>query len=296
MEFGTGGGISSRIGDMMAEMSTGFPIRVRRARRLRYVVGVPAIAAACMTALVAGGLLMTPASPLALGRADAMLGRGMPIEAVARYEAIGATSPVLSLRRRALRRAARVYELELDQPAQARAALQQLLQLGVQPVEQAEIREQLAELFLSERNEKSAANQYRLAYEAQPQVARRLARAAEVQVARGEFARARNLWARLLEEHPGDWGARANLGIGEIALAQGRPGQALRPFQRAAKSTQVDFAKAARLGLAACYERLGELDGAMAELDLADLPADVHSRRRTALMERAAVRAGTEDP
>ncbi|MEZ4317346.1 MAG: tetratricopeptide repeat protein [Myxococcota bacterium] len=256
------------------------------------LVGVPALAGACMTALLAAGLLVTPASPFALGRADAMLGRGMPLEAVDRYEAIGASSPITPLRREAFRRAARVYELELDQPAEARRVLGQLLALGVGPEEQAEVREQLAELYLSERDDESAAQQYRLAYDADRTKPELLVRAAEIRASRSEFGRARNLWNLLIQEHPGEWSARANLGLGEIALAQNRPQQAIRSFEDAALSDQVHYDKAARLGLAACYERLGELDGAMAELDLADLPVDVHLRRKSALLERRAVQAG----
>ncbi|MCB9679187.1 MAG: tetratricopeptide repeat protein [Alphaproteobacteria bacterium] len=250
------------------------------------LVVAPALASACMTALLGGGLLVTPASPLALGRADAMLGRGMPVDAVAHYEAIAVTSPFDSFKKYALRRAARVYELELDQPADARRVLQQLLQLGVTPGEQSEVREQLAELYLAERDEQAAAHQYRLAYEANRERPALLARSAELRAARGEIVRARNLWNQLLSEHPDTWGARANLGLGELALAQGHSAQALRPFQEAAKSDEEHLAKAARLGLAACYERLGELDGAMAELDQADLPDDVRDRRKSALIER----------
>ncbi len=269
-------------------------VRMRPVSGWLAIVGVPALASACVTALIAGALLLTPASPLAMGRADALLGRGMPADAAAAYEAIGATSPFLSLRQQAMRRAARVYELELDDPGRAATALRSVLSFGVTATERAEIQEQLAELHLARHDGRAAANAYRLAYEADPDVADRLVRAAEVRADREEFHRARKLWLRLRDEHP-ERSARANLGLGEISLAQGHPAKALGPFRKASGSSDPDLAKAARLGMATCYERLGELDGAMAELDLADLPDDVRSRRQTALLQRREVQSGSSD-
>lgn len=266
--------------------------RAPRARRLLGIsVLLPAVTGACMVALLAGGALTTPASPLALGRADGMLGRGMPVEAVARYEAIGATSPFVSLRKQALRRAARVYELELDQPSDARRMLKMLLALGVGPAEEGTIREQLGELYLADREPQSAAHQYRLAYDADPSRPERLARAAEIRVQNGDLVRAARLWARLASEASDPmWRDRANLGAGELALARGAPQDALQAFQDASYAAHEPTARAARLGLAACYERLGELDGALAQIDHADLPTDVRERRRQALIQRQATR------
>lgn len=269
-------------------MSTG-PTKLKpvRARWMSTLIGLPALAGFGFAGLVAGALLLAPASPLMLGRADAELGRGHPGAAVAYYEQVAVTSPVLSLRKDAWRRAARVYELELDQPAEARMALGQLLALGVEADEKGRVHEQLAELHLHERNAKAAALQYRLAWDADPSDPNRLVRAAELRTSENEFNRARALWNRLRKEAP-EWAPRANFGLGELALTQGRPAQAMRPFQLAARSKGSDVASAARLGLAVVYERLGELDGAMAELDQADLPDDLHQRRKSALLERAA--------
>jgi tetratricopeptide (TPR) repeat protein len=261
------------------------------ARLLGASVLLPGLTAACMTALIAGAALITPASPLALGRADAMLGRGMPLEAVERYEAIAATSPFRGLRQAALRRAARVHELELDQPAEARAALKLLLATGVTAQEEGDVREQLGELYLTERETASAAHQYRLAWDADPTRPERLARSAELRAQAGELDRAQRLWERLAAETTDtDWQDRARLGLGQLALARGTPDQALGAFQAAARSPHEGTARAARLGLAACYERLGELDGALAELDQADLPWGVRERRRQALIQRQATR------
>lgn len=268
--------------------------RLRPLPGLASLVGVPAMASACFTALLAGAILLTPASPFAMGRADAMLGRGMPAEAAEAYEAIGAASPVLALRQSALRRAARVYELELDEPEQAAIALRKVLSLGVTAEERAQIQEQLAELHLAMREGQKAAHAYRLAYEADPTVPEHLVRAAEIRADRDEFQRARKLWLRLRRAHP-DYAGRANLGLGELALAQGHPAQALAPFRKASTSAVPHMAKAARLGLATCYERLGELDGAMAELDFTDLPEHVRTRRQTALQQRREVQAGSSD-
>ena len=250
-------------------------------------VGLPTLGGLGITVLIAAAALFTPASPLALGGADALLGHGRPAQAVAHYETVGAASPILTLRKEAWRRAARVHELELDQPAEARRALGRLLELGVDAAEKGRIHEQLAELHLAERDTSGAALQYRLAWDADPSDPVRLVRAAELRGSIAEFNRARALWTRLRKEAP-PWAPRANFGLGELALAQGKPAQAMRSFQLAARTSDADLKSAARLGLAVVYERLGELDGAMAELDQVDLPRDLRDKRKTALRERAA--------
>ena len=85
------------------------------------------------------------------------------------------------------------------------------------------------------------------------------------------------------------WADRANLGLGTVGLYVGKPSRALRPFQLATRSAVPEIARAARLGLATCYEQLGELEGALAELDQSDLPDSLRERRKAALRERALV-------
>ena len=118
-------------------------------------------------------------------------------------------------------------------------------------------------------------------------------RAAESWLAADKPNQARATWHRLMEAHP-DRAGRANLGLGEIELARGRPAAALSPFQAASHTPNAAVARAARLGLAACYERLGELDGALAELDRSMLPADVRERRVAGLRDRATIRGDVE--
>lgn len=265
-----------------------------RTRLTVAAIAIPSLAGACMACLVAAAVLVTPASPLALGRADAMLGRGMPEAAVANYEAIGAASPFASMRGTAFKRAARVYELELGRPADARLAVKRALALGVSAVEEGQLREQLAELYLSEDNDSAAGKQFKLAYEADPTVPARLVRAAEVQATAGQHQAAQALWKQVKADAP-DLSGRADLGIGELSLSSGRPSAALAPFQRASRSPDEGVANAARLGLATCYERLGELDGALAAIDQADLPDPVRERRKNALIERQSVAAVLDD-
>ncbi len=255
-------------------------------------IALPTFAGAGIACLLAAGLWLVPATgdPLALGRAEAALGLGFADRAARSYAALGRrASPV---RAHALERAAQVHELERNDHRAARRLLLRRLALGGSPAELARIRERLATSFLADRELRRAAIQFAAAHDADPEgprAAALLTRAAELRWANGEAHKARTLWNELMELHP-DHAGRAQLGLGEIALGQGRPAAALSPFQKASRSSDPAIASAARLGLAACYERLGELDGALAELDQAALPYGVWARRQAGLRDRAAIK------
>jgi tetratricopeptide (TPR) repeat protein len=252
----------------------------------------PAAGGACTSAIVAGLLFLLPGSPLALGNAETQLGQGYADEAATAFLALGVHASDPAVRASSLERAAKVHELERTDREQARRLLKLRLSLGTSPQELARLREEIAESYLGDRDLEAASRQYAAAHDAHPEGDRApdmLARAAELRTSAEQPGRARSLWRRLMKTHP-EHAARANLGLGELALAEGRTTAALRPFQAAAKSSNVNLAKAARLGLAACYERLGELDGALAELDLSSLPFSVRERRKAGLRERANTR------
>lgn len=247
---------------------------------------MPSAVAAGMTGLIAAALFVAPASPLVIQRADTALGNGYPATAAATLMAVGQTSPSVTIQRQALERASQIHALELNQPGQARRALKLRLALGASPRQEARIRARMAELLLQEREVDQAADQFKRAWLANPERPALLARAAELQASIGNTGKARRLYRELLQADPA-WADRANLGLGEVALHEGKPSAALRPFQKAIRAGTPEVAAAARLGLAACYERLGELEGALAQLDQADLPENVRKRREQALLKRA---------
>lgn len=247
---------------------------------------LPGVVAAAMTFTIAGALFVAPASPLVLGRADATLGQGDAASAVEQLMGVARTSPDPDLQRQALERAAQVYALELDDPSRARSALKLLLAMGTEPAEEARLRARIAELMLQERDVAAAAAQYKRAWLADKQRPELLSRAANLEASIGNIDKARSHFRTLLAEAPA-WTARANLGLGAVALHDGNATAALRPFQKALRSGTPEVQAAARLGLAACYERLGELDGALAEIEQSDLPPTVRARRTEAIRKRA---------
>lgn len=256
---------------------------------LSIVLG-PAVAGACLAGLAAAALFFAPVSPLVEGQAEAALGRGLAEQAAASYAELGLVLPERVDRVRALERAAALQSLELTDAEEARRLLKLRLALGGAPEELAAVREELAETHLAERHPEAASRQFVAAHDAHPEsdrAAQRLIRAAELRIEQPK--QARSLWRKLMKEHP-DHAGRANLGLGELSLAAGRPASALSPFQAASRSPDEAVSAAARLGLAACYERLGELDGALAELDQSALPEAVRERRKAGLRERASVR------
>lgn len=250
---------------------------------------LPGLVAGGMTGLIAAALFVAPASPLLVQRADSALGNGYPATAAATLMAVGQTSPSVTLQKQALERAAQIHSLELNQPAKARQALKLRLALGAEPPEEASLRARIGELLLREREVDAAAAQFKRAFLADTTRPELLARAADLHASIGNTAQARRLYRDLLEAAPA-WADRANLGLGEVALHEGKPSAALRPFQKAIRTGAPEVAAAARLGLAACYERLGELEGALAQLDQADLPENVRKRREEALRKRADIR------
>lgn len=252
---------------------------------------LPTLVSSVMTALVAGALFVAPASPLAMGVSEADLGLGSAADAAEAMMQLGRTSPRADLQRAALERAAQIYALELQDPRSAQQALKLVLATLVPDAsgdrkDEARLRERIAELMLQERNVADAAQQYKRAWLADPSRPELLARAGDLQASIGNSLAARQHYRELRKVAP-EWAARANLGLGEVALTEGNATAALRPFQNALRGGSDEIGAAARLGLAACYERLGELEGALAELERTDLPDSVRERRKAALRKRA---------
>jgi len=248
------------------------------------------LALAGLTAL----LWVSPASPAALGRADAMLGRGELPDAAQAYDAIAMDSPWARTRQEALYRGALVYALDLGDTDTARRRLHRLVELG-DPVRAADGWEQIGHLRLGEQHPRAAGRAFHSAWEVAPDAPRaadRLAWAARARGEAGDTKVADRLWQDLAAGYPDHRGA-ALLGRAEIALGDGNPEAALSLYEDASSSlSDNDLLPVAHLGISACLERLGDLDGALAAIEAGDLPADVFASRRQSLRTRSAASNG----
>lgn len=248
-------------------------------------------------ALFAGGFLLFlwgfPASPFALYRADVMLGTGNPTQAVRVYDAIARYNPLASVRGLALERAATALSVELGEPGEARVRLEDRLYMRMSDEARASLLERVGELLVQEGEQLDAARRLRESHDIAPDLREapgRLDRAARAAAGGGNYELAGRLWRRLGQVHP-EHLARSELGLANIALAQGDVLNALQSFQTAADHAfDPDVASVANLGAATCLERLGNLDEALAELDEADLPQAVHDSRAAQIRARGAIK------
>ncbi len=239
-------------------------------------------------ALGVGGL-GSPASPMALGRADAALGRGDPERAAARYDAVARWNPWSEVRRQALRRGAAVWAIELGDRGEARRRMEALVRSGLDAATEAAANEQIGEWLREEGQIEEAARLFAQAYEVAPReedAPDRLARAAQLLGEIGRHDRAIALWERVSREFPA-WRARAALGLADTALAAGATDRALAAYRQAAfTSLDPQVAAVAQLGVSTCLERMGSVEDAQLAADAAELPDDVHRERTNRLAER----------
>jgi tetratricopeptide (TPR) repeat protein len=235
----------------------------------------------------------SPGSPLAMWRADLLLGSGRPYQAALVYDAIAAYNPMPGLRVEAMRRSALTWSVELALPREARRRLEALLREPMAPEERAVVLERVGHLYLEEDRPLDAARRLREAHDIAPDAdgaEMRLMRSARAAAAGGDSRGADQSLRRLGSIHP-EWQAKADLARADLALGDGHPGVALGLYERAAEGTDdPDEAAVARLGVATCLERLGQLDKALAALDAAGLPPEVRASRERSIQERAALR------
>ena len=243
---------------------------------------------ALAAAVVLAGL-HAPVSPVALSRADAARVAGDPEGAVAAYDAIARLHPVADVRRRALRRAAGVLAGELARPGDARVRLERLARTGLPTAELAEVREEIGAFLRVEGQLREASRAYRLAYDAEPNAEAagdRLLAAARAAADGGDLTAAEPLWAEAARAMP-ERAARVALDRADALLASGDAQSALTAYRAAvALARDPQLAAVAQLGAAACLERFGALDEALAAVDAADLPDALRSSRDRTLRER----------
>lgn len=246
--------------------------------------------AICALATVGILAAWSPMSPLALDAGDLALGQGRYIAALEHYDRVAKNTPFVSIEKAAIERAARVAVVDLQDSVEARLRLRRLARAF--PEEAAQAYERIGDLRRdAEREPALAADAYLLAFEADVHALEAPTRLMKAARARGEaddFSSARVLWNRASTEFP-EARVPALLGLAEAQLASGDAQAALSTYEEAEGLTaDPTLSSYAALGAAACLERLGNLDGALAELDLADLPEDVFTSRRQALIERQA--------
>lgn len=238
-------------------------------------------------------LWTSPVSPVALWRADVMLGHGSPIEAIGLYDAIAATNPLPWVRAAALERSALTWSVELGQPSEARERLERRLNQHMSSAEQADVLDRVGQLLLLEGQSLDAAVRLREAHDIAkdaPGASDRLARAARAAANGGDLDLSARMWRRMGQDHPEQL-ARSELGLANVALARGEVEEALASYEAAAKhAVDKNIVSVASLGAATCLERLGDLDQALAELDAADLPPEVHASRAAQIRAREAIR------
>ena len=246
--------------------------------------------AASSTIACLGLLWLAPVSPLAMSQADVALGQGRPVRAATVYDAVSKYTPFASTRAEALRRAAAVHAAELNDPRGARLRLERLLDEPLHTRERADVLARMGQLWLQERRPGKAAAAIQMAVVMDPESHDTPARMALAARAYGDAGRdedANEQWARLADEFPA-WRGRANLGRAELNLARRQIPAARHLFEDVVEHGMPDEQAAARLGISVCLEKLGDLDNALAAIDLAELPEDVRRSRTNALRARQA--------
>jgi tetratricopeptide (TPR) repeat protein len=237
-------------------------------------------------------LWTTPLSPSAVGRADAALGLGDPGLAVERYDAVARWNPLPWQREEALYRSAMVHAVDLHDGEGARVRLEELVREHPGSSRLAEVYDTIGQLTLDvDHRPEDAARAFLGAYEADPihaLAAGRLMAAARARSEGGDVEGAADLWDRVQKRFPKLRG-QALLAQAELLLASSDAEGALPLYELAGQvSDNADQKAVARLGAAACMERLGDLEGAIAEIDSSDLPQGVREERTQRLKARLA--------
>jgi tetratricopeptide (TPR) repeat protein len=246
------------------------------------------VAFVALVHLAIGFVGFSPASPVALQLADAAAGRGAMDRAVAQYDAIAHQHPSRRVRERAMWRAGMLLAVDLRDPEAARRRFRRLT-LDERATRRAEAYEQIGRIFLDQEHRPAAAAEsfadaWRVA-PTSPDAAGRLVRAARAWADAGEVEQAERLWIRVGREYP-ELTATSLVARADLRLARDEATSALRLYRRAQELGDGDAATVARLGAAACLQRLGNLDEALAEVDAADLPEDVRAARTDRLRAR----------
>jgi tetratricopeptide (TPR) repeat protein len=239
--------------------------------------------------LLAGVVLYQPGSPVGLWQADGCVGSGEMTKAVELYDGVADAGWSEGQRAMALRRSAALLAADLDRPVEAAERLERLLLLVDEQHVRASLYEQIARLAQSDHQQERAGTSFLASYREAPnnrRAAERLTLAARSRMDTGAIEVANDLWDELANEFP-ERRAVARLAQAESALSGSNAQLALARFKEAqAAAVDPAVSAAARLGLGTALERLGNLDGAIAEIDQSQLPGDVRDSRVESLRAR----------
>ena len=242
--------------------------------------------------LIAALVALVPGTPWSVGHGDVLMAMGQRTEALDWYRTVARLAPARTTSERAWRRAVLAARVDLGD----RVLAQRLLEERLNHVEGRRARARvLAEMAELKRRmgdgEGAAATWMRAADEAPhaPELAAWLLARASILVELGREDEANAAFAELATRRP-DARGRAWLGRARLAHARGDIHEALRCYDMAQElATDEAVASVARLGAAACLERLGEVDQALVMLEASDLPPAVHSVRTSGLRRRTSM-------
>lgn len=225
-------------------------------------------------------LWRSPVSPFALDRADALLLSGHTQSALAHLDAASRYNPLPGVRDDALMRAAMGWAIDGADDVQARARLLRLIRKpGVSPELRAEAWERLGHLQLTRFDAaEDASSAYRQAFDAAPDAPRadvRLMDAARARLEAGDADGAHHLWERVARRYPAHR-ARAYIAQAAILFGKGKMHSALDRYEAALKAAEDDASlQVAKLGVAACNDRMGRIEAALAEIEASGIPGDL---------------------
>jgi tetratricopeptide (TPR) repeat protein len=213
---------------------------------------------------------------LALERGQVLLGQGHVEAAAQHFDEVAARSPWAGIRRRALKRSAALWALELDDPSAAKVRWTSLVETpGLATDEVAHAWSQIGHLELTAFDAPLvAAEAFEAAFSVDrdgPHAANYLADAAQALERAGEYDRAHQMWDTSVRRFS-EQRSTARTRQASILLSKGRVGQALELYEDAIASASNDLElDAARRGAAACKERQSRVEAALAEIEAEEL-------------------------
>ena len=235
-------------------------------------------------------LLLAPGTPWSVGHGDVLLAAGHPRLAVTWYRWVARAALSPDLERRAWRRALIVTEVDLADPVGSAALLAEQLSTTTGRRHRARILADIADNHRRQGDLKQATATWLRAAEEAPRAASAgdwLLRRANTLADLGQGDAADSAFAQLGHAHPEHRG-HAWLARARLAQARGDIHEALKHYDVALENAQQpEVAAVARLGAAACLERLGELDEALVMLDAPALPREVREVRADGLRRRS---------
>jgi tetratricopeptide (TPR) repeat protein len=233
-----------------------------------------------------------PGTPLTMMRADLRAASGNHEGAVVLYDQVANRGWSSGQRLLALRRSATLWSVALGVPDESRRRLERYAILVESPAERARTWVRVGQSYsrFSHQPVYAARSFQRAAENASTideKAAYQLLAASSLSEA-GQLKRATVLWDRVAKDSV-THRAAALIASGQQSLRQGNAEDALGRFGDAVDAALMDDDRGlAKLGLAICLERLGNLEGAIAEMDGADLPSELRDVRVQAMQERKA--------